>query len=676
MREWGEQWLDNLDDLAVPFYLPDDRHRYARADAYVREFTEVLFVRYYSATGEVAFTESANGADPALPRIERERLGDIASQPIAERRYVLDAVFPEMPFVRIAKPVWTRSVRADGLLGFDPDASAVDETLVGYVELGLDFSSYQTYLVRSTLTAAVIGGGLLFLLTVASWLICRRALRPLSALQATLKRLAHGRTQPSVVASGHREISAIAHALNTTASALDAREKELTRLAHGDVLTGLPNRGRFSELLQQEVESAADSYRTSALLLVGLDQFKHVNDSLGHTGGDGLLKLVAETLVANVRPQDTVARFCGDEFVVLVRDVSDEETALTCARLVKSVQDQPFVERGRSFDVRCSVGVAMIRGACEPASLLNRADMACRHAKANGGNQFRFYLPTNQEVAEMAADADWLQKLRTALKTDAFVLHYQPIVSIRTQETMYYEVLLRMLVDGELAFPAAFMPAATRLGLMAELDQWVIRHALRSLAELRAAHGDVRFTLNVSGSTFERVDFFSYLQAEARASGVPLDAIVIEITEQIAVRNLSAAAAQMAELVERGCRFAIDDFGSGYCSYSYLKTLPVAFVKIDGSFIVNLTADVVDRKIVTAIREIAAATQCETIAEHVENDETLRLLAKLGITHAQGYLLGRPSPSVEDASLPVPVAATNRRRPSGRRVASRACRAS
>ncbi|HJR70475.1 MAG TPA: EAL domain-containing protein, partial [Gammaproteobacteria bacterium] len=670
MREWGEQWLDNLDDLAVPFYLPDDGHRYARADAYVREFGEVLFVRYYSAEGELAFTEAANGAAPALAPIERDKLGAIAGRPIGERRYVLDAVFPEMPFVRIAKPVWTRSVRADGLLGFDPDASAVDETLVGYVELGLDFSSYQTYLVRSTLTAALIGGGLLFLLMVASWLVCRRALRPLAALQASLRRLARGRTNVSVVASGHREISAIAHALNTTASALDERDKELARLAHGDALTGLPNRDRFSELLQREVESAAESGRVSALLLVGVDQFKHVNDSLGHTVGDGLLKLVAETLVASVRPQDTVARFCGDEFVVLLRDVSNEETAATCAELVKRVQDRPFVEQGRSFSVRCSVGAAMIRGACEPASLLSRADMACRLAKTNGGNQFRFYLTTSQEVAEMAADAYWLEKLRTALKTDGFVLHYQPIVKIRTQETMYYEVLLRMLVDGELESPATFIAAATRLGLMAELDQWVIRHALRSLAEQRAAHGDVRFTLNVSGSTFERADFFSYLQSEARASGVPLDAIVIEITEQIAVRNLGAAATQMAELVERGCRFAIDDFGSGYCSYSYLKELPVAFVKIDGTFIVNLTADIVDRKIVAAISEIAAATFCETIAEHVENDETLRLLAKLGITYAQGYLLGRPSPSIEGACLPAPVAAKKRRRVSDRQAAA------
>ena len=666
MREWGEQWLRNLDELATPLYLPDDVQRYARTDAYLKEFPEILFVRYYSSEAGLIFAKSATGRDPPIAPIELGRLEEIASRSAGAQRYVLDAVFNEMPFVRIAKPFSVRSVRADGLLGYDPDESAVDETLVGYVEVGLDFSSYETYLGRSTLAAAVIGGGLLFVLTVAPWLVYRRALRPLSALQAPLKKLARGRTDVNVAASGHREIVAIAKALNTTATALDERAKELARLSHGDALTGLLNRGRFSELLQREVERAAESGRTSALLLVDLDQFRYVNESLGHTVGDGLLKLVAERLVASVSSQDIVARFGGDEFVVLLTDVSKKDAETRCAELVARVQDQPFVEGGHSFNVRCSIGVAMIRGACEPASLLSQADMACHDAKANGCNQVRFYKSSSKEVAEMAADADWFQKLQTALKTDAFSLHYQPIVDIRTQVTTHYEVLLRMLVDGHLASPAVFIPAATRLGLMAELDQWVIRHALRSLAELRAAHGDVRFTLNVSGGTFERSDFFSFLQAQARASGVPLDAIVIEITEQTVVRNLSAAAAQMAELVQRGCRFAIDDFGSGYCSYSYLKALPVAFVKIDGSFIVNLAADVVDQKIVGAIIEVAAATGCEAIAEHVENHDTLRLLGKLGIRYAQGYFLGKPSASIERASLPTRISANRQRLAGGR----------
>jgi EAL domain-containing protein (putative c-di-GMP-specific phosphodiesterase class I) len=215
--------------------------------------------------------------------------------------------------------------------------------------------------------------------------------------------------------------------------------------------------------------------------------------------------------------------------------------------------------------------------------------------------------------------------------------------------------------DDELTFPAMFLPTAARLGLMVDLDRWVIRQALRNLAALRLARGDVRFTLNVSGSTFDRLDFFDYLETELRSTGVPLDAIVIEITEQTAMRDLTAAASRMKDLVSRGCRFAIDDFGSGYCSYNYLKSLPLSFVKIDGSFITNLAADRVDRAIVAAIADVAAAAECETIAEHVGDYETLRLVEQLGVAYAQGYYLGKPAARPALATWPLPMAAPGRR---------------
>jgi EAL domain-containing protein (putative c-di-GMP-specific phosphodiesterase class I) len=262
----------------------------------------------------------------------------------------------------------------------------------------------------------------------------------------------------------------------------------------------------------------------------------------------------------------------------------------------------------------------------------------------------------------MTADAGWSQKIQRALKEDAFVLHYQPIVSLRTRDTAYYEVLLRMAFDDdELAFPATFLPTATRLGLMVDIDRWVIRQALRSLAALRFVRGDVRFTLNVSGSTFDRPDFFSYLETELRSTGVPLDALVIEITEQTAMRDLDGVAARMGELAGRGCRFAIDDFGSGYCSYNYLKSLPLSFVKIDGSFIANLADNRVDQRIVAAIADVAAAANCETIAEHVKDYETLRILERLNVAYAQGYYLGKPAARLTAATLPLPMAAANRR---------------
>ncbi|HEY3517992.1 MAG TPA: EAL domain-containing protein [Gammaproteobacteria bacterium] len=536
---------------------------------------------------------------------------------------------------------------------------AIDDHLA---TLGADFSNYRAYEMRTILRAVAVGIVALFALTVASWLIYRRALRPLAAMQAQLKRLAHGQTDFRVTPSGHREIAAVANALKATASALDERDQKLSHLTSRDVLTGLLNRSAFHALLAAEMEAVAASGHTSALLCADLDQFKYVNDSLGVAAGDRILKLAADWFRSHLRPADVVARFSGDSFGMLLRDVGNKEAAAIGAELVDRFQRQSFVDGDRTINIRCSIGATMVRGTrVEPAKLVNRAERACFQAKLSGRNQFCFYNFASKETTEMAADAGWSQKIQRALKEDAFVLHYQPIVSLRTRATAYYEVLLRMSFDDELAFPATFLPAAARLGLMVDIDRWVIRQALRSLAALRLAHGDVRFTLNVSGSTFDRPDFFCYLEAELRSAGVPLDALVIEITEQTAMRNLAGAAARMGDLVGRGCRFAIDDFGSGYCSYSYLKNLPLSFVKIDGSFVASLAENKVDQKIVAAIADVAAAADCETIAEHVKDLETVRLLEKLGVAFAQGYFLGKPAARLTAVTLPLPTATASRR---------------
>jgi len=672
MQAWGAQWVDNLDDLGAPLYLSGDE-KYAEIDAYVDRFAEILFVRYYSDSGEPVVIRPAERADSGIAaplgpgRLEALAAGTATSEP-----YLIDRVGGGMPVVRIGKPIWSRAVLADGLLGFDPSTAAVEETLLGYVELGLDFSSQLAYQIRSVLTAVSIGAGLLVLLTIASWLICRSALRPLSALQAPLRRLARGKTDLSLNTSGHREIVAIAEAMVATTRALDDRDQRVAELRTCDELTGLPNRSAFHALLVEETESLAESGRTDALLFIDLDQFKYVNDSCGVVVGDRLLQLVAQRLQASARWGDVVARFGGDEYLMLLRDVDRKETAAICAALVGRMQGESFSEGRRSLNMRCSIGAVMIRGSkVTPPTLLRRAERACRLAKSNGGNQFCFWSVSSKEIAEMKADAGWFQKIQAALKEDAFALFYQPIVDIRTGKTAYHEVLLRMLIDDAIVPPAIFLPAAARLGLVIDIDRWVIRQSLRCLAEVRAARGDIRFTLNVSGSTFDRAEFFSELETELKASGVPFDAIVIEITEQIAMRNLAAAAARMSDLAERGCRFAIDDFGSGYCSYSYLKELPVAFVKIDGSFIANVADDAIDRAIVGAIADVAAAAGCETIAEHVEDYGTLRLLDGLGVAYAQGYGLGKPSAQVTETALPARLTAARRRSPA-RRAAGRA----
>jgi diguanylate cyclase (GGDEF)-like protein len=416
----------------------------------------------------------------------------------------------------------------------------------------------------------------------------------------------------------------------------------------------LINRHRFSELLDAEIEAAVDEKRTSALLFIDLDQFKYMNDSFGHAAGDRLLKLVAERLVASVRERDIVARFGGDEFIVLLMNVSRKEAESICTTLVKRMQDERFIEGSESFDVRCSIGVTMIRSARITAEeLLAQADMACHHAKAKGRNQFCVYKASDKEMNEIAADGGWSQHIQRALKEDRFLLEFQPIVDIKTRAITYYEVLLRLLVDEErLVLPSTFLPAAVRFGLMLEIDQWVVRNALRSLARFRADHGDVRLAVNVSGGSIERPEFFKYIEEQAAANDVSLESLVIEITEQAAVRNMPAAARQISDFVARGCKFAIDDFGAGYSSYSYLKTLPVGLVKIDGSFVTNVVSDAIDQRIVSAISQIAKAARTKTIAEHVNDYETFVLLGELGVDYAQGNLLGKPSATLKPNVLP------------------------
>jgi diguanylate cyclase (GGDEF)-like protein len=640
----------------MPLYVSDDSEKYVRIENYVDKFSEISFVRYYSVDGEPIFVEFPHQSDPGIAALAPETLKDLAEQPSPEQRYRLDTLFGEIPVVRISKPIWTQSLLSDGLLGLDlSDPTAVDETLVGYVELGLDFSNYQTQLTRTIMTATLIGIAVLLILTAASWYIYRRALLPLSQLQIPLKRLARGKTNFDVKISGHREIVAIADALNTTVSALNERDKTLWHFANHDPLTGMINRHRFAELLREEIALAAQKGRSSALLFIDLDQFKYVNDTFGHAAGDRLLKLVAERLAGSVRQQDVVARFGGDEFVVLLSAVDKREATKICGGLVHRMQDQRFMEGHDAFDIRCSIGVTMIRDEnLSSAELLAQADMACHHAKTRGRNQFHFYKASSKEVNEMEADAGWSRQIQRALKEDRFVLHYQPIVDIHTGAASYYEVLIRMKGDNnKLAPPSAFLPAASRFGLMVEIDQWVIRNALHQLSEFRKRDSNTRFTINVSGNIFERPDFFTYLQHTLDATGVPLDAIVLEITEQVAVRNMGAAAEVIAQLAERGCKFAIDDFGAGYSSYNYLKTLPVDFVKIDGSFVRNLTDDDIDQKIVSSISEIAAATNSRTIAEHVKDYETFELLRELGVDYAQGYFLGKPSAKLKNPKLPV-----------------------
>ena len=665
MRKWGEQWISQLDELGMPLYVSQDTEKYIRIESYVDKFPEISLVRYYSAEGNPIFTELPYRSSTAMPVLEPKVLLRLVNTLGTENSYLLERIDRELPLMRISKPIWTESLRTDGMLDFDLDAEfAVKKTLVGFVELGLDFSDYKARLTRNVMLGSLGGVIALLILTVASWFIYRRALLPLSKLQDSLEELAKGRTDFSVQATGHKEIVAIADALNTTVSALRERDKKLWRMANHDPLTGLINRHRFSELLDEEIDRIAADGTMSALLFIDLDQFKYVNDTVGHAAGDRLLKSVARRLQDGVRETDIVSRFGGDEFLLLISKISKKDVDSICNELVKRMREYRFLESGSSFTVPCSIGVALINDDhCTATDLLAQADMACHYAKAQGRNRFHFFKASGSEMRQMVAEINWSQQIEAALREDLFVLRYQPIVDVHTGEPVFHEVLLRLQPKhGKIILPSAFLPAANRFGLMAEIDEWVICNALEKLGEFRSWYGDVRFTLNVSGNFFETPHLLQCLEDSLKSNEVPLEAVVLEITEQVAIANMAGASRQIADMADLGLKFAIDDFGAGYSSYNYLKTLPVHYIKIDGTFITGLVGDEVDQTIVSSISQIAQATDKKTIAEHVQDYRTLDVLRDLGVDYAQGYFLGKPSTSLKRERAPVSLASRRDRK--------------
>jgi diguanylate cyclase (GGDEF)-like protein len=434
--------------------------------------------------------------------------------------------------------------------------------------------------------------------------------------------------------------------LERAASRIRSRDRSLRRLANYDDLTSLPNRRHFEELLNIELSGGLDEHKPGALLFLDLDHFKYVNDTLGHTAGDVLLRQVASRLENAVKETDVVARFGGDDFMVLLRRVSVARAKEVAERLLNEIRDYPLVCERRSFNLHASIGVTSLRQPYTVEELLSQADMACHTAKADGRNLIRVFESGERAVETLESDLTKLEKLKHALRNDGFLLYFQPIQCLRTSEVSHYEVLLRLDDDGTVLLPGVFLPAATRFGLMPEVDRWVISHSLERLAKLRRASPTLRFTINVSGASFVDGKLDEFVARELRSHDLPPAAVVFEITEQVAVGSITDAARQIRALMAIGCEFAIDDFGAGYSSLNYLKQLPMQYIKIDGAFIGQLMDNPVDQVIVRSIAEIARTLGKKTVAEFVSSEQTAALLRKRGVDYAQGYHIGRPAPAV------------------------------
>jgi diguanylate cyclase (GGDEF)-like protein len=668
---WAMQWTEELNELGAPLYLPDDNEVLLRLESFIDKYPEINQVAYYRQDGSNLYSlhnrEIPEDEIDDVAPLARGKLDELTKLVNSDVPYQVNSRFLNARAFEILAPVWTESITSDGLFDFDPSADTAGKSveLIGFVGLHLDFSLFHNRL----LTNIKIAISVLLVLLIASGFLGRRyllrALTAISDLQKPIAELARGNLAVEFKPAEHREISEIVEALESTASALGERDARLLRLANHDVLTGLFNRRRLVEELKKEIDNVTVNDFTSALLFIDLDQFKYVNDTCGHPAGDRLIRKVADQLKMSVGDRGMVARFGGDEFAILASGIDRQKTKQLAESVLEDMRRLAHIENKNVFHVHCSIGIAMITSdKFDHDELFAQADIACREAKANGRNRLQFYSMSEREAERMVADVGWVSKLREAIDKNLFVMRFQPIVHIASGRITHHEVLLRMTSEnGRTIAPDAFLPAAVRFGLMAEIDTWMVENSLKAMAEYRLDRPDLRFSINLSANAFETQDLTEFVQLHLEKNGIPPSAVIFEITESLAVRHLSFVERQIASLRELGCELALDDFGTGYSSFSYLQRLPVDYIKIDGVFIRDLLKNPVDQKMVRLIGEIGQEAGMKVIAEYVQNGPTLALLGDLGIDLAQGYYIGRPASAPTRKSMPIPITRNKKQQP-------------
>ncbi len=432
------------------------------------------------------------------------------------------------------------------------------------------------------------------------------------------------------------------------------------QLAHQsthDALTGLFNRQAFDGHLQRALDETRVHGTHHALGYLDLDQFKVINDTCGHLAGDELLCRVTSLLQDCMRETDLVARLGGDELAVLMPRLPLAEAEAQVSRFHQALQDFRFVWREKSFNIGASIGLVPITSAIQTvAQLLSAADHACYVAKEKGRNRIQVYQEDDAAFIHRQDEMNWVVRIQETLEQNRFCLFSQAIqpLSRTASRGIYFEVLLRMVEEGgRIHLPSDFIRAAERYGLMRSIDRWVVRESLRALKSQPPPFLDLLHlcSINLSGASLGDEGFLDYLEEELDGSGVPAGKICLEITETAAIANFSQAERLLVRLAGRGVRFALDDFGSGLASYSYLKDLPVSVLKIDGRFIKDMVTDPLDLAMVESINQVGHVMGLVTVAEGISSGAAVERLRSLGVDYAQGHWISPPRPLADSCGV-------------------------
>ena len=447
--------------------------------------------------------------------------------------------------------------------------------------------------------------------------------------------------------------------------------RQISWQANHDSLTELYNRHKFKDYVTAAIEDARNKNSHHVLCSLDLDRFKIVNDSCGHAAGDRLLQQIASLLQKRIRDSDIFARVGGDEFSLLLRHCPIDVAQNVVEQLRQSVEDFRFVCQGKVFRIGVSIGLVEIKPTVwDLQSLLSNADAACYAAKQSGGNSVHLYHEADAIVAQQRGERRWIEKLDRALEENRFCLYVQKIVAVDKShdETVlaiddlshaapenipaasHYEVLLRLEDESGLVAPDVFLPAAERYGLMPAIDRHVITTFLAGYEVYcqtrQLPPSSPTYAINLSGASINSSAFADFLQEQFARFEIPPATICFEITETVAITNLDKAIALIEQLKELGCSIALDDFGSGMSSLTYLRNLPIDYLKIDGSFVTNIARDKIDYATLECFNHLSQIMNIKTVAEFVENNAILKSLEKIGIDYAQGYGIERPRPLV------------------------------
>jgi diguanylate cyclase (GGDEF)-like protein len=563
-------------------------------------------------------------------------------------------------------PIVRTEVALDDFQAPFEDVRPDHQQIAGWVGLELSKKNLlqsQLQIVWQSVVILLIGLGFSALL---GWRLGRRITQPIMSLARTVERIGEGHlTERAISSDTSDEFGVLQRGINDMANSLQAAYEQMqeridqatARLvyqANHDSLTGLVNRNEFEHRLNQAIGTARQHGRTHALCYMDLDQFKVINDTCGHAAGDELLRQVALMLKGLLRERDTLARLGGDEFALLLEncDLKDaKQVADACRSMVRQFR---FKWENRLFNIGVSIGMVMIdEGSGSMAELLSAADAACYVAKDRGRNQVHIYQLADTDLARHRGEMQWVARIHKALDENLFRLYWQEIRPVAGNEetSCHIEILMRMVDDeGNIILPMAFIPAAERYAQMPVLDRWMIENTIKVCGRpfagrfFSAAKKDCMFAINLSGISLKNHEFRSWLHTTLKERPGLGEMLCFEITETAAIGDLVTINEFITELKAFGCRFALDDFGSGLSSFTYLKNLKVDYLKIDGAFVHNMDKDSLDYSMVEAIHRIGRQVGLKTVAEFVESAEVLDCLRQLGIDYAQGDYLHKPEP--------------------------------